>query len=147
MRLFFALLLASGTALADDGSILRCRDIGDAAKRLACYDAIAIAITPGAKPVAATPAQARHAAEKSFGLVKKEDEIEAIQSHIPGSFDGWESRQHIKLANGQVWQIVDDSTGVVYGKDLKVTVERGAMGAMYLQIEGTRKSPKVRRVQ
>ena len=29
MKLFLALLVVSGTALADDGSILRCREIGD----------------------------------------------------------------------------------------------------------------------
>lgn len=143
MKLFFALLLVSGAALADDGSILRCREIGDAGKRLACYDAIAAA--PAART--AVPATSREAAEKSFGLVKKEEEVEAIQSAITGSFDGWEARQRIKLANGQVWQVVDDSSGVVYGKDLKVKVARGAMGAMYMEIEGTRKSPKVRRVQ
>ena len=145
MKLLFALLLVSGTALADDGSIARCRDIGDAAKRLSCYDAIVV--TPGTAPGVAPVAQTRQAAEKSFGLVQKKNEIEAIQSHIPGSFDGWEANQRIKLANGQVWQVVDDSNGVVYGKDLKVTVSRGAVGAIYLQIEGTPKSPKVRRVQ
>lgn len=144
MKLLFALLLVSGTALADDGSIARCRDIGDAAKRLSCYDAIVV--TPGAAAGAAPLVQTRQAAEKSFGLVQKH-EVEAIQSHIPGNFDGWEANQRIKLANGQVWQVVDDSNGVVYGKDLKVTVARGAIGAIYLQIEGTRKSPKVRRVQ
>lgn len=147
MKSLLALLLVSGSALADDISFLRCREIADGAKRLACYDAVVVA--PG---VAGTPAPSgqnrRETQEKSFGLVvKNENRIESIQSHIPGPFEGWTGNEKIKLANGQVWQVIDDSTGVVYGKDLKAAVARGAMGAMYMEIEGTRKSPKVRRVQ
>ncbi|MGZ8290134.1 MAG: hypothetical protein ACXW2U_15220 [Telluria sp.] len=144
MKLLLALLVVSGTALADDGSIMRCRDIGDGAKRLACYDAI---VAAPAKAAAPTMAQERQAEEKAFGLVKKNSRVEAIHSHIPGAFDGWSANQKIRLANGQVWQVVDDSSGFVDGTDLKVTVARGAVGAMYMEIEGIRKAPKVRRVQ
>ena len=44
-------------------------------------------------------------------------------------------------------QVVDDSNGVVMGNELKATVARGAMGAMYMEIEGSRKSPRVKRVK
>lgn len=137
MKLLIALLLVSGPALADEAAFFRCRDIGDDNKRLACYDAVK-------KP---TAEQKREVQEKAFGLVPKRPEIETIESVIPGTFEGWEGDQNIKLANGQVWQVVDDSNGVVMGKDLKATVARGAMGAMYMEIEGARKSPRVKRVK
>ena len=137
MKLLISLLLVSGPALADEAAFFRCRDIGDDSKRLACYDAVK-------KP---TAEQKREVQEKAFGLVPKRPEIETIQSVIPGTFEGWEGDQNIRLANGQVWQVVDDSNGVVMGKDLKATVARGAMGAMYMEIEGSRKSPRVKRVK
>jgi hypothetical protein len=141
MKSLLALLLVSGPVLADDASFLRCRDVSDPAKRLECYDSVKV--TPRAAVV-----ETRQSQEKSFGLaIRPEDRIEAIESHIPGSFDGWEAGDRIKLANGQVWQVIDDSTGVVYGKDLKVKVARGAIGAMYMEIAGSRKMPKVRRIQ
>ncbi|MBZ2206677.1 hypothetical protein [Massilia soli] len=131
-----ALLLASGPALADEAAFFRCRDIGADSQRLACYDAVK-------KPSAE---QKREVAEKAFGLTVKPD-IETIQSVIPGSFTGWESDQRIKLANGQVWQIVDDGNGFIAGKDLKATVARGAVGAMYIEIEGLRQSLRVKRIK
>ena len=136
MKLLIALLLASGPALADEAAFFRCRDISADAQRLACYDAVK-------KP---TAEQKRQVAEKSFGIAVK-PEIDTIQSVIAGKFDGWEADQRIKLANGQVWQVVDDSNGFVEGKDLKATVARGAMGAMYMEIEGSRKSPRVKRIK
>ena len=137
MKLLIALLLASGPALADEAAFFRCRDIVEDSKRLACYDAVK-------QP---TAAQKRELQEQAFGVAPKRPELDAIQSVIPGTFEGWESDQRIKLANGQVWQVVDDSNGIVMGKDLKATVARGAMGAMYMEIEGSRKSPRVKRVK
>ena len=70
-----------------------------------------------------------------------------MESRIPGPFEGWMPGERIKLANGQVWQIADDSAGVVYGKDLRIKIRRGALGAFYLEVEGTNRSPRVRRVE
>ena len=137
MKLLIALLLASGPALADEAAFFRCRDIGDAGNRLACYDAVK-------QP---TAAEKREVHVKAFGLVPKRPEIETIDSRIVGRFEGWEADQRIALANGQVWQVIDDSNGVVMGNELKATVARGAMGAMYMEIEGSRKSPRVKRVK
>ncbi|HEY0488993.1 MAG TPA: hypothetical protein VGD30_05710 [Telluria sp.] len=138
MKLFVAFLLASGSVMAaDDAPFFRCRDISDDSKRLACYDAVQ-------RP---TPAQVRQVQEKTFGLAAKGEQLEAIESHIPGSFDGWEANQKITLANGQVWQVTDDSTGVVIGNNLKAKVARGALGAMYLEIDRSRKAPRVKRVK
>ena len=153
MKTVYFLICAAGLAgmaQAQAGELQRCRAIADAGARLACYDALAsapVVAAPGAAAPAA-PVPTRQAQEQAFGLTqKKGPEITSIESTIPGKFDGWRPNQNIKLANGQVWRIVDDSEGIVYGTDLKVTVERGALGSNYMEIQGINKAPKVRRVQ
>lgn len=141
MKKFLFLLLVSGAAFADDASIQKCRTLSDGTARLACYDAIALGGTRAAAP------QTRQEMEKSFGLPEKKPVLEAIESTIPGNFDGWTPNQQITLGNGQVWRVIDDSTGVVYGKDLKVKIERSAFGTTFMVIQGTTKSPKVKRVR
>jgi len=163
MRIFLLLLLASGAALADDAGLLRCRTIQDSAARLACYDALVVApagsqpaAAAQAKPQAASPATSQTAspakpqeAVAQFGITQKDREVplEAIESTIPGRFEGWLPRDNIRLANGQVWQIADDSKGHHDFTNPKVRVRRGALGAYYLEIEGTNRSPRVKRVQ
>ena len=158
MKTVYFLLLVSamtGAAQAQTGELQRCRAIGDNTQRLACYDALAAKpaapapamAAPAAAPAPAVAATSRQAQEQAFGLQKKSQEITSIESSIPGMFDGWRPNQNIKLANGQVWRIVDDSEGMVYGKDLKVIIERGALGANYMEIQGINKAPKVRRIQ
>lgn len=162
MKMLFALLFASSAALADDAAILRCRSITDASARLACYDALGVSVgstraNTGTMPekaaapqtAAATPSAPLQPQDK-FGLEQKianKGEIDAIESHIPGSFEGWTGRSSIRLANGQVWQIADDSARAHYVDNPKVRIRRGALGSFYLEIEGTNVSPKVRRVQ
>lgn len=159
--LLLVALLASGPAWSDDAGLLRCRGIADATARLACYDGLPLG-TPGAKvapapapaapvgraaPPAAAPKPAAPA-DSQFGLAPKPaDEVAAIQSSIPGVFEGWRPGERIRLANGQVWQIADDSSSLIQRRDPKVTVRRGALGAFYLDIEGDNRSPRVRRVQ
>lgn len=72
---------------------------------------------------------------------------DSIDSRIDGRFDGWRANDKIALANGQVWQVSDDSLGVFTSTNPKVTVRRGAFGAYYMEIEGINRSPKVKRVQ
>ena len=74
-------------------------------------------------------------------------QLDAIESHIPGSFEGWSAKSNIKLANGQIWQISDDSSRAHYIDNPKVRIRRGALGSFYLEIQGTNVSPRVRRVQ
>lgn len=162
MKALFLLLFVSGTALADDAAILRCRTVADGAGRLACYNAIPVgAAAPSAAAQAAagvaTPARPQAAAapnrqemEQSFGIeaVRQPARLDEIDSHIEGKFDGWRPNQQIKLANGQVWRVVDDSEGITpLLSNPKVKVVRGSLGSMYLEIDGTNRSPKVRRVQ
>ncbi len=147
MKTLLLLLLASGSALADDASLLRCRTLGDATQRLACYDALPASAAPALAPRAAAPAPLAKAAEQSFGLEEKQAALQSFVSTIPGRFEGMSPNQQIVLANGQVWRIVDDSNAPVSGINLKVKVERNFMGTTFMVIEGTNTAPKVKRVK
>jgi hypothetical protein len=153
--LILSLMSISGLALADDAAILKCRALGDAQARLACYDTIPVnAQRPAsaANPAIATAAPApAMSAEQSFGMeaVKhKEAEPRSIESTIVGKFDGWEPGAQIHLANGQVWRVVDGSSAVLPGMDnVRVKVVRNVIGTLFMEIDGTNNSPKVRRVR
>lgn len=157
------------------GDWQRCRAIVAAAERLACYDALvdarsaptapAAATAPapapappaapaataaGAAPAAPTPAAttaAQAAAEADFGLPASSRGPREITSTLPGFFPGWEPRARLRLANGQVWQVIDGSSAVLYLRDPVVKVQRGALGSFFLEIAGTNVSPRVRRVE
>jgi len=133
------LLGATGAALADDAAILACRNLTDGAARLACYDAI----PAGSRPAAVTP-------ERSFGLEahQREAPAQSIASTIVGNFAGWGPSTMFTLANGQGWKVVDGSQAdlaPVSNPPVKIT--RNVFGTMFLEIEGTNASPKVRRVR
>ena len=143
--LLLSLLSAAGAALADDAAILKCRSLGDRQARLACYDGIPV----GAGPAAAVPAAA--SAEQRFGLEQvrtKDPEPQSIESTIPGEFFGWEPGAQIRLANGQVWRVIDGSSAVLSPmKNPQVKVTRNTFGTLFLEIEGTNNAPKVRRIR
>jgi len=145
--LVLSLLSVCGAALADDAAILKCRALGDTQARLACYDTIPVA----EQPVASAAPAVAVSAEQSFGMEtvkRKEAEPQSIESRIAGKFDGWEPGAQIQLANGQVWRVIDGSSAVLPGmKDPKVRVVRNLLGTLFLEIEGTNNSPKVRRVR
>jgi len=169
MRAFLLLLAFATPAIAQDAAFLKCRAIKDSAARLACYDALPVppAASAPAAPAAATAAKPGTAAASAstaqtgapaalpsepaaqFGLAQKDREkpLDAIESTIPGRFEGWGPRERFRLANGQVWQVADDSKGYHDITNPKVRVRRGALGAFYLEIEGTNRSPRVTRVQ
>jgi len=135
------LLGAASAALADEAAILACRNLTDGAARLACYDAIPAGGRPAAAPVAA---------ERAFGLEpkKREEAPTSIRSTIVGNVAGWGPATQFTLANGQVWKVVDGSQAdlaPVSNPPVKIT--RNVFGTMFLEIEGTNASPKVRRVR
>jgi hypothetical protein len=161
MKILLSLLLVSSTALANDAAILRCRSIAEATPRLACYDAMevtakveiapskTVAAAPKSPPIVAAPSVAKTEVEK-FGLVDKtvkKDELEVIESTIPGSFEGWAATTLFRLANGQVWRVADDSARPHYVENPKVKITRGAFGAFYMEIQGTKIAPRVKRIQ
>jgi hypothetical protein len=136
------LLLVSTSALADDATVLQCRSLADAASRLACYDAMPVG---QARPVLAAPST-------DFGRdtikPKKEAQATAIESTIVGQFSGWRPNMRITLANGQVWRIVDDSASdLPPSRNQKVRIEPNLFGTLFLTIDGSNQSAKVRRVE
>ncbi|BDT59383.1 hypothetical protein MasN3_28770 [Massilia varians] len=143
-----SLLLLSGAALADDAAIVQCRTLADTGARLACYDAIQVGARPQVAAAAAAPARSK---EENFGIEAKkqrESEPQSISSTIAGDFQGWGPSSQIRLANGQVWRIVDGSEAVLAPmRNPKVRIERNVFGTLFLKVEGTNSSAKVRRVQ
>lgn len=156
-------LAAGAPAFAQaGGSLQACRALTDPAARLACYDALPLpaaapaaaaarpAPAPAAAPAAApTAAAAAPGTAGSFGFEAKavQNAPDSLDSAIEGRFEGWGPKSRIRLANGQVWQVTDGSQGVLDLHSPKVRVRRGVFGAFYLDIEGTNRSPKVRRVE
>jgi len=123
----------------------------------------AAAAIPGAVPAApaqapAAPATRMYAMtaptqaelEQMFGQeppMLKSLRLEKIETSIVGQFDGWVPGQRIRLANGQVWKVVDGTDDVMEARDPKVTVKRGLLGAIFLDIDGAHRLAKVQRVQ
>lgn len=162
-------LSVPAVALVADADVLRCRSITEASVRLACYDAIALPAletkttagksapqgsdraSPLATPQrsAASPSMSSQQKADQFGLENRAvpGTVDAIESFIPGSFEGWEAKSSLRLANGQVWQIADDSRRNLSLTDPKVRIRRGVLGAFYLEFEKVNHSPRVRRVQ
>lgn len=159
LPLLLALSAVTAPALAQPaGSLKACRAITESAARLACYDALPLPTDAPAASRSAAPAQAAAAVggtqapanpASSFGLEAKaaQSAPDAIDSHIEGRFEGWEAKSRIRLANGQVWQVVDGSRGVLNLDNPKVRVRKGVLGAFYMDIEGTGRTPRVRRVE
>jgi hypothetical protein len=166
MKALLVLLAVAGPAIADDAALLRCRTIGDVPARVACYDAIPLAgavaataapsATPIVAPVAATAPAAKPAAPPAatatFGLsatqMRKTEEPDSLESTLLGRIDGWGPSTQFRLANGQIWRVADDSTGSVGEiENPKVKISRNALGTMFLEIEGSKQAPRVRRLQ
>ncbi len=155
LSLVIVLLTAMHGANASDDAVKRCRQIGDAAPRLACYDAIQLGkvapVAAAAAPMPA-PAAAPKAPSKAedFGLAKKAPaaETDVIESQTGNSIDGWSSGQIIALANNQKWQIIDGSSAFL-GKSLvrKVKIRRGRLGGFFMEFEGLNQTPRVKRIE
>jgi hypothetical protein len=132
------LLFASGAACAvDDAVVLRCRAQSDAAARFACYEAMPVVVSPP---------------EQRFGIQRLEkkidDEPQAIRSIVRGHLDGWRYGTQVTLANGQVWRVVDDVDAALPDlADPPVRIERGALGAYYLQLDANNSAARVVRVK
>ncbi len=96
--------------------------------------------------VQAAPSAARP--EASFGLpAKAPAEAEALQSSLAREMDGWGANTVFVLANGQRWQVVDGSQGVLLPENRRVTVRRASLGSYVMEFEGLNRSPRVKRLQ
>ena len=145
---------AAASAFADDASLQHCRAMKDSSQRLACYDAIPLGVAPGParapspSGAAAAPASTPTLLQR-FGFEGRAqpDELPSVESTIPGLFEGWGPRSTFKLANGQVWQVTEETSRPAYIQSPRVKITRGAMGSFFMEIEGVSQSPRVRRVQ
>jgi len=157
LSLPLSLLFAAGAVLADDAAILKCRTLPDTGARLACYDAMPVGVRPAAAPApaarvaAAMPATPAVTPEQRFGMEQTrptDTAPKSIESTIEGRFSGWGPTTRLKLANGQTWRIADGSSGEFPpATQQKVRIVRNVFGTMFLEIDGSNNSPKVRRVE
>lgn len=115
----------------------------------------AAAAAPAASAVAAAPASAPTATAsaelaREFGLPERAavQAVQFIDSAIAGDFDGWLPQARLQLANGQVWEIADGSTGTyALMRNPKVRISRGMLGSFFLSIDGVAQVPRVRRLR
>lgn len=152
LNLPFTLLCAAMAGPAAANELQRCRAIADPAARLACYDALAAAPqapTAAAATPAAAPAAKPADAVASFGFENRlpTEAPDTITSHLAGRFEGWGATTMFRLANGQVWQVIDGSSAFYWLENPKVTLRRAMMGTFFLEIEGAARAPRVKRLQ
>lgn len=139
-------------AQSTDEGLQRCRAVAEPTARLACYDALAAAArsvqAPAAadRPPAALPTAPGEA--ERFGLSGAlAGQLQRLESAVAADFEGWYPKDRIRLANGQVWEVVDGSSAALAPRARKVVVRRGALGAFYMDFEGSNVSPRVIRVR
>jgi hypothetical protein len=167
---------AAGSARADEtrdalADFVKCADVADTAKRLACFDAAAARGKAAlAAPVPAPPVQsAQPPKEKSwlerfgfskptpvtkpedFGKPAPEPEVTQISDTVLEFAKTARGKAVFILENGQVWRQIDgDATDVwapAPGTKMKVTIEIGAFGSYNLVIEGRKSLIKVNRLK
>lgn len=134
------------TAQPADAPILRemaaCRGLTPIAERVACYDRIVLPVDAAqARPVAPSA---------TFGLPAPrpvQTAPDTIESRVDGRFDGWNPGTRIKLANGQMWEVVDSGRASYDLQAPAVRITRGLFGSYFLEISGVSATPRVRRVQ
>lgn len=124
-----------------------------AAPAAAAVPAAAAAPVAAVAPVAAAaPAPAANF-EQNFGLSgyqlrQQTKEPDTIESAIVGHIEGWGPNTRFNLANGQIWRVADDSQASITELDNpKIKLVRNSLGTIFLEIQGTNQSPRVRRVQ
>ena len=117
--------------------------------------AAAAAPTPAPAPAPAPAASARAPqpqtqAQANFGIEERvavQEQPTTLESSISGNFGGWGPGSQIKLANGQVWQVVDGTSAWFNIDNPKIVIRRGMMGGFFLEVENSNRSPRVKRVQ
>lgn len=97
-----------------------------------------------APPAATVPAAS---AAASFGLDRPRDEVQEVVSTIPGAFEGWGPHTRFRLANGQVWQVADDSSAVYVLDSPRVTIRKAVLSGFVMEVEGARRELRVKRLE
>jgi len=150
MKILYLPLFLSAAALASETTLEQCRAIANPSARLACYDGLPLPANAGG-PTAKVESKARlPETPAQFGLsreVTPSVDLASIESTIPGHFDGWYPRRRVRLANGQVWQVAEETTRLYDLDNPKVTIRRGVLGAYYLDLTVDNRSIRVNRVE
>jgi hypothetical protein len=145
---FTALLLAlaAGPTFAQgDADVLRCLDVADNTARLQCFDQAATALRT-ARAAGKSVEIDMTPRDSNFGQLGPAPDT--LASRITGRFDGWNKLDRVKLANGQVWQLLDEGTSIGARTDPQVLIKAGALKASYfMTIEGLGAPVRVKRVQ
>lgn len=151
--------------------VLACRELTDAAARLACFDreTAALARAPASAPIAAAPVTPPATAatptaplltpEQKFGLSSSTIEAKEaaagakapkemkLQGRITALALAGDGRTLFTLDNSQVWrQLEADGTDVMAKLGDVVTISRGLLGSYWLQIK-TGRGCKVTRLR
>jgi hypothetical protein len=140
--------------------LLACRELSDAAARLACFDreTATLEVNTAARATASTRPVRALDPKQQFGLpeqtVAKQEvaagtraaETAAIEVHISQVSQTANGRGIFTLDNGQVWrQVVADADVLAKPGDV-VTISRGVLGSYWLQTKSKR-GCKVTRVR
>ncbi len=138
-------------------SLQACRTKDDPQMRLACYDEIRLVPAqtrpvplPGMAPppIPVTPVPGNPLGDFGFEARNaQQNQLRSIDSSIEGHFSGWGPKSRIRLANGQVWQVADDSNAFMSLDNPRVQITRGAMGVFYIEFERSNRTARVRRVE
>ena len=105
------LAVAAGPTFAQgDADVLRCLDVADNTARLQCFDQAATALRT-ARAAGKSVEIDMTPRDSNFGQLGPAPDT--LASRITGRFDGWNKLDRVKLANGQVWQLLDEGTSIV----------------------------------
>lgn len=115
------LLAFASPALADDDALLKCRDIDDNDKRLACFD--------------------EYVGKRFLTVEQIEEESAETVTAVTKSSAG---RLTITLENGQVWRQSDSKSFRISVGDA-VVVRAKSLGSFMMSKEGSSRSIRVKR--
>ncbi len=131
-------------------AVSACRAIAESGARLACFDRAAQSLDAAISRreiVAITPSEIRQTRRSLFGFPvanlpffgggdsEEERDITAkIASARPLGYEKW----RIRLADGAVWDTIEDVRGTLPAAGRTVRIRRAALGSYLLSIEGDR---------
>ncbi|UXH78798.1 hypothetical protein [Roseateles amylovorans] len=161
-RVALALLMAAGASAhaQSEADLLRCLNIAEDGPRLACFDQAARALkdarsasratAPAAAAVGTAPTAAAPAAPSAdnFGQPARAAAAPTeLKSTLTRDFSGWNRNDRVTLANGQIWQLLDEGTVIAPLKQPQVVIKPGFMSGFFMSIDGLSFPIRVKRIQ
>jgi hypothetical protein len=129
--------------------LLACREIPEAAARLACFDRETAALatdTTAADPKQQFGMPEREVAKQEIAAGTRAANPEKIEAHISQLAQTANGRAIFTLDNDQVWRQLVADVDVLAKPGDAVTISRGALGSYWLQTQSKR-GCKVTRVR